>query len=221
MSSPKERPSFKEPLSPIRRVQSGLAALLLFESGIYVQANLLNNNINKGRWTEEEHKIFIQEYEKYGNNCMQTAKVLSTRTPAQIKKHAECFFKQNLKTNSAAVKQYQESLSPDKKAQVLVKHVTEQQNYQQSLSLEKKTQNLCNNADAHKNQRKSLPPEKRVKILETDAGAHKEKRESLSPEDKDLFVKNNTAARCKHFKSFSPDQKAQVLTIDAAEHKKH
>ena len=80
----------------------------------------------------------MQEYEKYGINCMQTAKVLSTRTPAQIKKHAERFFKENLKTNSAAVKQYPESLSPDKKAQVLVKHVTEQQNYQQSLSPEKK-----------------------------------------------------------------------------------
>ena len=57
----------------------------------------------------------MQEYEKYGINCMQIAKVLSTRTPAQNKKHAECFFKQNLKTNSAAVKRYQESLSPDKK----------------------------------------------------------------------------------------------------------
>ena len=65
--------------------------------------------------------IFMQEYEKYGNNCMQIEKVLSTRTPAQIKKHAECFFNQNLKTNSvAAMKQYQESLSPDRKAQVLV-----------------------------------------------------------------------------------------------------
>jgi hypothetical protein len=62
----------------------------------------------------------MQEYEKYGNNCMQIAKVLNTQTPAQIKKHAECFFKQNLKTNSAAVKRYQESLSPDGKAQVLV-----------------------------------------------------------------------------------------------------
>jgi hypothetical protein len=69
---------------------------------------------------------------------MLIAKVLSTQTPAQIKKHAECFFKHNLKTNSAAVKRYQESLSPDKKAQVLVKHDTEQQNYQQSLSTEKK-----------------------------------------------------------------------------------
>ena len=62
----------------------------------------------------EEHKIFMEEYEKYGNNCMLIAKVLSTWTPAQIKKHAECFFKQNLKPNSAAVKQYQESLSPNK-----------------------------------------------------------------------------------------------------------
>jgi hypothetical protein len=60
---------------------------------------------------------------------MQIAKVLSTQTPAQIKKHAECFFRQNLKLNPAAVKQYQESISPNKKAQVLVKHVTEQQNY--------------------------------------------------------------------------------------------
>jgi hypothetical protein len=43
-----------------------------------------------------------------------------------------------LKTNSAAVKQYPEFISPDKKAQVLVKHVAEQQNFQQSLSPEKK-----------------------------------------------------------------------------------
>jgi hypothetical protein len=78
MSSPKEHPSFEEPSSPIGRVQSGLAALFLFESGNNVQPNLWNNNINKGRWTKEKHKIFMQEYEKYGNNCMQIAKVLST-----------------------------------------------------------------------------------------------------------------------------------------------
>ena len=162
MSSPEERPSFEEPSPPSGRVQSGFAASFLFESGNNVQANLPNNNINKGRWTEEEHKIFMQEYEKYGINCMQIAKVLSTRTPAQIKKHAECFFKQNLKTNSAAVKQYRESLSSDKKAQVLVKHVAEQQKQRQSLSPENKTQMLCNNAAAHKNQRESLSPDDKV-----------------------------------------------------------
>jgi hypothetical protein len=75
-----------------------------FGSGNVALANFPNNNMNEGRLTDDKHKIFMQEYEKYGNNCMQIAKVLSTRTPAQIKKHAECFFKQNLKTNSAAMK---------------------------------------------------------------------------------------------------------------------
>jgi hypothetical protein len=41
-------------------------------------------------------------------------------TFVQIKKHDECHFKQNLKTNALAVLQYQESLSPNKKAQILV-----------------------------------------------------------------------------------------------------
>ncbi len=100
----------------------------------------------------EEHKKFMEEYKKYGNNCMLIAKVLNTRTPAQIKKHAECFFRQNLETNSAAVKWYRETLSPDKKAQILITNATEYQNYWQSLSPEKKTQILCNNADAHRKQ---------------------------------------------------------------------
>ncbi len=127
MSLPEERPSFKESSPPSGRVQSGFAASFLFESGNNVQANLPNKNINKGRWTEEEHKIFMQEYEKYGINCMQIAKVLSTQTSAQIKKHAECFFKQNLKTNSAAVKRYQESLSsPDDKVQILTNNAAKQ-----------------------------------------------------------------------------------------------
>jgi hypothetical protein len=69
----------------------------------------------------------MQEYEKYGNNCFQIARVLSKQTPAQIKTHAECCFKQNSKTNSAAVKRYQESLSSKENAQVLIKHVAEQQ----------------------------------------------------------------------------------------------
>jgi hypothetical protein len=80
--------------------------LVLFGLGNVALANFSINNISKGRWTQNKHKLFMHKYEKYGNNCMQIAKVLSTRTPAQIKKHAECFFKQNLKTNSAAVKQY-------------------------------------------------------------------------------------------------------------------
>jgi hypothetical protein len=76
--------------------------LVLFGSGNIALVSFPINNINKGRWTQDEHKIFMQEYEKYGNNCMQIARVLSTQTPAQIKKFAECFFNQNLKTNSCS-----------------------------------------------------------------------------------------------------------------------
>ncbi len=83
-----------------------------FGSGNVAPASFPNKNMNKGRWTEDKHKIFMQEYEKYGNSCMQISKVLSTQTPAQIKKHAECFFKQNLKTNSAAVKHVERPFLP-------------------------------------------------------------------------------------------------------------
>ncbi len=113
----------------------------------------------------EEHKIFMEEYEKYGNYCTLIAKVLNTWTPARIKKHAECFFRQNLKTNSAAMKRYWESLFPDKKAQISITNAAEQQNFRQSLSPEKKNQILCNDADAHRTQRDFLPPEKKIKIL--------------------------------------------------------
>jgi hypothetical protein len=81
-----------------------ILCLVLFGSENVALASFPINNINKERWTQDKHKIFMQEYDKYGNNFMQIAWVLSTRTPTQIKKHAECFFKQNLKTNSAAVK---------------------------------------------------------------------------------------------------------------------
>jgi hypothetical protein len=155
-----------------------------FDPGNNILVKIPNNNINKGRWTPEEHKIFIEEYEKYGNNCMLIAKVLRSQTPAQIKKHAECFFKQNLKTTSAAVKQYWETLTPNKKEKVLV-----------------------NDTDAHRKQCKSFPPEKKIKFLETNADAHKKKQESLSPENKDLINKNNTAAQHKYRNSLSFNQK--------------
>ncbi len=137
----------------------------------------------------------MEEYEKYGKKCMQIATVVNTWTPAQIKKHSECFFKLNLKTNSAAVKEYQESLSPNKKAQGLVNNTDAHRKQCKSLSPEKKVKILETNAAAHKKQCESLPPEKKVNILETDADAHKKKQESLSPEDKDILIIDNTAAQ--------------------------
>jgi hypothetical protein len=41
------------------------------------QDSLPNNTINKGRLMEEEHTIFMEEYEMNGNNCMLIDKVLN------------------------------------------------------------------------------------------------------------------------------------------------
>ncbi len=76
--------------------------LFLFGSENVALASFPINNINKGRWTQDKHKIFMHEYEKYGNNCMQIARVLSTRTSAQIEKHAECFFKEKCENKSCS-----------------------------------------------------------------------------------------------------------------------
>jgi hypothetical protein len=81
-------------------------------------------------------------------------------------KHAECFFKQILKINFAAVKGYQESLSPDGKVQVLVKHAAEQQKYQQSLSPKDKAQMLTKKADTEKNDASTFLLRKRSKNLQ-------------------------------------------------------
>jgi hypothetical protein len=65
--------------------------------------------MNKGNWTQDEHRTFMKEWEKYGNNWIEIAQVLSTRTPVQIKKHAKCHFKQNLKKN---LQQFNDIKSP-------------------------------------------------------------------------------------------------------------
>jgi hypothetical protein len=115
----------------------------------------------------------MQEWEKYGNNLMQIAKVLSTGIPTQIKKHAECFFKQNVKTNSAAVHGYLKSLSPDGKAQVLVNNYAAQHKQTLTLSPKNKGQISKKDADAHRKQRESLPPEKKAILLDRNIAAQK------------------------------------------------
>jgi hypothetical protein len=111
-----------------------------FGSGNVALASFSNNKINEGRWTQDKHKIFLQEYERsMAIIACKLQKFSAHKHPLKLKKHAECFFKQNLKNTSAAVKQYQESLSPNGKARVMVKHAAQQQKYQQFLSPEDKT----------------------------------------------------------------------------------
>jgi hypothetical protein len=39
-----------------------------FGSGNVAPASFPISNINKGRWSQYDHKKIMQEYEKYGNN---------------------------------------------------------------------------------------------------------------------------------------------------------
>jgi hypothetical protein len=48
-----------------------------FGSAHVAPVSFLNKIMNKGRWTQDKHKIFMQEWEKYGNNSMQIQKFLA------------------------------------------------------------------------------------------------------------------------------------------------
>ncbi len=56
-----------------------------FGTGDVAPACFPSNNMKKGRWTQDKHKVFMQKYEKYGNNCMQIAKVPAHEHPLKLK----------------------------------------------------------------------------------------------------------------------------------------
>lgn len=49
----------------------------------------IDPNSNLGRWTDEEHNIFVDSFEKYGKNWKKIATIVKTRTILQIRTHAQ------------------------------------------------------------------------------------------------------------------------------------
>lgn len=49
-------------------------------------------NGNNGRWTREEHTMFIDALQLYGKNWRKVEEHIGTRTGAQIRSHAQKFF---------------------------------------------------------------------------------------------------------------------------------
>ena len=47
---------------------------------------------NTGRWTEEEHKKFVEGILKYGNEWKKVQNVIKTRSSTQARSHAQKFF---------------------------------------------------------------------------------------------------------------------------------
>ena len=52
---------------------------------------------NYGRWSKEEHQLFVEGIKRYGKNWKAIEKHLKTRSRSQIRSHAQKFFKR-LKT---------------------------------------------------------------------------------------------------------------------------
>jgi SHAQKYF class myb-like DNA-binding protein len=47
---------------------------------------------NVGRWSEEEHQVFIQGLERYGKQWKTIANMIGTRTVVQVRTHAQKYF---------------------------------------------------------------------------------------------------------------------------------
>ena len=51
-----------------------------------------HENIVLGRWSHEEHKLFLEAMEKYGNSWLQVKNCVKTRTFSQIRSHAQKYY---------------------------------------------------------------------------------------------------------------------------------
>ena len=50
---------------------------------------IINNN---GRWSEEEHKLFLKYYYTYGRKWKIISNLIGTRNLSQIRSHAQKYF---------------------------------------------------------------------------------------------------------------------------------
>ena len=78
----------------------------------------MHNNNNKsceqGRWTREEHELFLQGMAIFGKNWKQVQQLIKTRTAAQIRSHAQKYFQKIAKaTNDHSLYSSQSSIGED------------------------------------------------------------------------------------------------------------
>eukprot|EP01029_Cantina_marsupialis_P031821 TRINITY_DN926_c0_g1_i7.p1 TRINITY_DN926_c0_g1~~TRINITY_DN926_c0_g1_i7.p1 ORF type:complete len:986 (-),score=279.90 TRINITY_DN926_c0_g1_i7:184-3141(-) len=66
--------------------------------------NAEKGKIHAGRWSREEHELFIKGVEKFGKEWKRVATMIPTRSVVQIRTHAQKYFQKLAKTNAAAQK---------------------------------------------------------------------------------------------------------------------
>jgi len=60
---------------------------------------------NGGRWTEAEHKLFLEAYEKYGKDWKKIQNYVGTRSSTQARSHAQKYFTKLKKAQQKATQQ--------------------------------------------------------------------------------------------------------------------
>lgn len=93
--------------------EQGLEARIRVEREIKTKAR--DNEIRMGRWSEKEHKLFLEAMERYGNSWNQVQAYVKTRTTLQIRSHAQKFY---AGLTQKAIKKYKEG--PNKKQAIFV-----------------------------------------------------------------------------------------------------
>ena len=92
-----------------------------------VKKNSENPNANEGRWTKEEHIKFLEAIIKYGLNWKRVTPMINTRTPNQIRSHAQKFFKK--------LKEYKDEKLGIDFTKKSIKNIKDLMNYIKSLDL--------------------------------------------------------------------------------------
>eukprot|EP00826_Nyctotherus_ovalis_P064535 TRINITY_DN9470_c0_g1_i10.p1 TRINITY_DN9470_c0_g1~~TRINITY_DN9470_c0_g1_i10.p1 ORF type:complete len:157 (+),score=31.19 TRINITY_DN9470_c0_g1_i10:141-611(+) len=67
--------------------------------------------VKMGRWTEAEHKLFLEAMETYGNSWEKVRLHIGTRTTAQIRSHAQKYY---TGLRMKAIKKYKENPDAEK-----------------------------------------------------------------------------------------------------------
>ena len=64
--------------------------------------------LNVGRWTEEEHEVFLKCISLYGNSWRLIAKHIKTRSTKQIRSHCQKYFEEQVKKMKKDIKRKKE-----------------------------------------------------------------------------------------------------------------
>ena len=60
-----------------------------------------NDGFSTGRWTKKEHEVFLEGLKELGKNWREISMIMKTRSPVQVRTHAQKFFLKMARTEKA------------------------------------------------------------------------------------------------------------------------